>query len=51
MGMIPTNEMVRPFSMGNGTPNQFNSQSQEDTFQSELFLYVILKHILSEDYL
>uniref|UniRef100_A0A2K2AHR0 Uncharacterized protein n=1 Tax=Populus trichocarpa TaxID=3694 RepID=A0A2K2AHR0_POPTR len=38
MGMIPTNEMVRPFSMGNGTPNQFNSQSQEDTFQSELFL-------------
>ncbi|KAL9357417.1 hypothetical protein Peur_050670 [Populus x canadensis] len=38
MGMIPTNEMVPPFSMGNGTPTQFNSQSQEDTFQSELFL-------------
>ncbi|KAJ6997746.1 hypothetical protein NC653_014097 [Populus alba x Populus x berolinensis] len=38
MEMIPTNEMVQLFLMGNGTPNQFNSQSQEDTFQSELFL-------------
>ncbi|KAG6776028.1 hypothetical protein POTOM_019531 [Populus tomentosa] len=38
MEMIPTNEMVQLFLMGNGTPNQFNSQSQEDTFQPELFL-------------
>ncbi|KAL3592357.1 hypothetical protein D5086_010997 [Populus alba] len=37
MEIIPTNEMVPLFLMGNGTPNQFNSQSQEDTFQPELF--------------
>ncbi|KAJ6352839.1 hypothetical protein OIU76_001952 [Salix suchowensis] len=41
MEMIPTNEMVPPFYVGNDvswTPNQFNSQSQDVPFQSELFL-------------
>ncbi|KAJ6735739.1 hypothetical protein OIU85_018002 [Salix viminalis] len=41
MEMIPANEMVPPFSVGNDvnwTPNQFNSQSQDVPFQSEVFL-------------
>jgi hypothetical protein len=33
----------------NVTSNLFDLQSLEDTFMSELLLYVILKHILSED--
>ena len=33
----------------NVTSNPFDLQSLEDAFMSELLLYVILKHILSED--